>query len=246
MKYQPRTYRNYVGNDRRISFRVRVAETDLHIQADRNLEDRARGLVLKYRWEIEQYIRSYPDFAVTLEPWKSRRPAPAIIRDMIEAGQSAGVGPMAAVAGVISEYVGRDLLELSEEVVVENGGDVFIKTSNPAIIGIYAGQSPFSLRVGLKIQPEIHPVAVCTSSGTVGHSLSLGSADAVCVVSDACHFADASATSVANHVRSRDDIPSAVEFGKRLSHVRGIVVIRNEQIGMWGDLELVPLTGKNG
>jgi len=102
---------------------------------------------------------------------------------MASAGEKAGVGPMAAVAGAIAEHVGIDLLGHTHEVVVENGGDVFFKTNGPVTIGIFAGNSPVSLGMGLRVYPGKKPLSVCTSSGTVGHSLSFGkSGCGLCVV----------------------------------------------------------------
>jgi ApbE superfamily uncharacterized protein (UPF0280 family) len=129
---------------------------------------------------------------------------------------------------------------------VENGGDIFIKTDGPIIISIFAGTSPLSLRVGLRLDCGVKPFGVCTSSGTVGHSLSLGKADAVSVVSESCALADAAATAVGNLVNSKTDIRPALNFGKSITGVEGIVVIIGEDIGMWGELEVVPLKGEKG
>ena len=68
---------------------------------------------------IESYIALYPGFATALTPWHSPIPAPTIIADMIKAGEITGVGPMAAVAGAIAQYVGKGLLAHSDEVIVE-------------------------------------------------------------------------------------------------------------------------------
>ena len=180
------------------SCRLAVKETDLFVYASKPLEGVIKESVLRHRGYIEAYIQNHPEFADTLEPWRISGPAPDIIRDMAESGKKAGVGPMAAVAGAIAERVGFDLLLHADKVVVENGGDIFLKTETPVTIGIFAGKSPLSLRIGLRVHPDKKPVAVCTSSGTVGHSLSLGGADAVCVISDSCPLADAVATSVGN------------------------------------------------
>lgn len=239
--HQPRIYRDAIDPKRRSFFRVRVKETDLFIHAPENLELLARDLILKYRSHIEGYISQHPDFEGSLVPFRADQPAPAIILDMIAAGRMAGVGPMAAVAGAIAEYVGRDLLYRSPEVVVENGGDVFVKTDAPLTIAVFAGRSPLSMKVGLKIDASMNAVAVCTSSGTVGHSLSFGFADAVCVVSPSCPLADASATAIGNIVRSATDIQKAVAFGKKISGITGILIIKGDKLGAWGDLELVPV-----
>jgi len=241
MKHQEHTYRRLVNRGQLVSFRVTVKETDVLIHADRPLEDITKELILKYRGYIEAYIQQHPEFAKTLRPWRISGPAPLIVKDMAAAGEKAGVGPMAAVAGAVAEHVGRELLAHSKEVIVENGGDVFLKTSGPVTTGIFAGSSPLSLRIGLRIDPMSKPLAVCTSSGTVGHSTSMGKADAVCVVSGSCSLADAAATSIGNRVESKEDIQQALDFGQQLEGVTGVIVIIGDAIGMWGELEVVPL-----
>ncbi|MCK5507605.1 MAG: UPF0280 family protein, partial [Desulfobacterales bacterium] len=138
--------------------------------------------------------------------------------------------------------VGLDLLSFSDEVVVENGGDIFLKTNEPIKIGIFAGKSPLSLRIGFQIDSIKKPVAICTSSGTVGHSFSLGNADAVCVLSESCSLADAAATSIGNHIKSKADIQKAVDIGKNIEGVNGIAIIMDDEIGLWGKLELIPVS----
>jgi uncharacterized protein len=201
---------------------------------------------LEKRGYIENYIKRYPEFARTLEPWRVSSFEPVIIGDMAVAGEKAGVGPMAAVAGAIAEHVGIDLLQYSREVVVENGGDIFLKSDVPVIVGIFAGKSRLSLRMGLRIESAGKPISICTSSGTVGHSLSLGKADAVCVVSESCCLADAAATSIGNRVKSKAHIQQAVDFGKLIEGVKGIVVIIEDEVGIWGDLKVVPLDLEKG
>jgi uncharacterized protein len=245
-KSQKRSYRNLISKSNLVAFRVTVKETDLFVQASTPLEDITRELVLEKRGYIENYIKKHPEFARTLQPWHVTAFEPVIIRDMALAGEKAGVGPMAAVAGAIAEHVGIDLLRYSHEVGVENGGDVFLKSDDPLTVGIFAGRSPLSLRMGVRIESGGSPIAVCTSSGTVGHSLSLGKADAVCVVSDSCCLADAAATSIGNRVKSKGHIQPAVDFGKHIEGVRGIVVIIEDEIGIWGDLEVVPLNLEKG
>ena len=239
--FQKRSYRNLVLKDNLIGFRVTVKETDLFVQALKPLEDITRELILENRGYIENYIKRYPEFARTLKPWRVKGPEPMIINEMALAGAKAGVGPMAAIAGSIAEHVGSGLLKHSDEVVVENGGDVFLRLDNPVTIGIFAGASPLSLRVGIRVESRGKPISICTSSGTVGHSLSLGIADAVCVVSDSCSLADAAATSIGNRVTSKTHIQPAIDFGKHIEGVRGIVVIMGDDVGIWGELNVVPL-----
>lgn len=242
--HEPRTYRHHTETDSLVSFTVTVKETDLFVLAGRPLEEVVLDSVLRHRGYLETFISQHPGFAVSLAPWLFSGPMPGIVSDMILAGIKAGVGPMAAVAGAVAERVGTDLLRHSKEVIVENGGDVFIKTDSPVTVGIFAGKSPLSMKIGLKVHLTERPIAVCTSSGSVGHSLSLGRADAVCVVSASCSLADAAATAIGNRIHTRTDIQRGIEFGKSISGVGGVLIILGDQIGVWGELELVPLRGK--
>ena len=246
VEHQEKFYRHRVKADRTTCFRVAVKETDLWVHADRDYTEQVREKVLQQRRYIEDTIRQHPEFADTLLPWRTRVPLPHIVADMIRAGEAAGVGPMAAVAGAIAEQVGKSLLQLSRQVVVENGGDVFQNTVDPIVTGIYAGRSPLSMKIGIRVGGEKRSIGVCTSSGTVGHSLSLGSADAVSVVASSCALADAAATSIANQIHMRTDIEDAIAFAKAIAGVEGAVVIKGDRIGAWGNLEIVPLAPADG
>lgn len=241
---QRRTYRRLVQADQLAAFQVMVKETDLMIHAGRELKRIARELILEQRRYLEAFIDRHPEFAATLQPWQLEGPAPAIVTEMTAAAEIARVGPMAAVAGAMAQRVGQGLLEYTDEVIVENGGDTFIQTKRSVNVGIFAGDAALSLRFGLRIPARDQPVSVCTSSGTIGHSLSMGRADAVCVVCRSAAVADAVATSLGNRVQSAADIGAVIEIGKRISGIQGLVVIVDDQIGFWGSLELVPLAEK--
>jgi ApbE superfamily uncharacterized protein (UPF0280 family) len=241
------TYRRQHQKKGLVSFDITVKETNLNIQAqtDRidlpNLSDRAIRATLKYRQYIETHIRQYPEFATALAPLPLPMLAPAIVMDMIDAGIKADVGPMAAVAGAMAEYVGRELLAFSPEILVENGGDIFVRSASETVFSIYAGDSPLSMTMGILIDRQAAPFAMCTSSGTLGHSKSFGTADAVTVVAASCSLADAAATALCNRVQDKGDIEQTLDQGKQIQGIQGIVIIKDEQIGLWGDLKLVRL-----
>lgn len=239
---QYRTYRSLVSHKKLANFRVVVKETDLLVRADKPLETETKDLVLRYRIPLERYLEQHPEFVRAMVPWPRDQLAPPIVRTMIAASQKAGVGPMAGVAGAIAEYVGRDLLSYSKDVVVENGGDIFIKTGFPLVAAIFAGKSPLSNKIGVRIDSPKSPVAVCTSSGTLGHSLSLGRADAAVVISDSAALADAAATAIGNKVSSPHEIEAAIAFGQKIEGVLGIVVIVDSKIGFWGNVELTRIS----
>jgi ApbE superfamily uncharacterized protein (UPF0280 family) len=236
--YQPRTYRHWIDDTDLVPFAVTIKETDLYIRATADLHRKASRIVHKYRYQIEGYINKHPTFKASLEPLEMPEYAPDIVKEMIRAGASAGVGPMAAVAGAIAEYVGRELLTYSPEIIVENGGDIYLKTSKNRVAGIFAGDSPLSRKLGLAIDAADTPIGICTSSGTVGHSLSYGNADAVVVLSESTALADAAATAVGNRVMVTVDIDSAIEFGKTITGLKGLVIIKGDKTGVWGDIKL--------
>lgn len=239
--FDNRTYRQFHRKKGLIPFNVTVRETNLNIQADRDLSEPAMRSVLKYRGFIESFALDHPEFLHAMTPLPVPDIAPEIVREMMAAAKTANVGPMAAVAGALSEFTARDLLIRSDEVVVENGGDIFIKSHTPTTFAVFAGKSPLSLKTGIRIDSLPYAYAVCTSSGTVGHSKSFGTADAVTVFSRSCCLADAVATALGNRISRKADIEPAIHEGKKIPGVAGILIIKGEQIGIWGDMELVPL-----
>jgi hypothetical protein len=239
--YEKRIYRNLVKTNDLVKFEVMVKETDLLIRAESDLSREARESVLKYRHQLETYIAMKPEFEKSLVPLKDDPYASEIVQEMIQTSQRAHVGPMAAVAGAIAEFVSKDLLTLSKEVIVENGGDIYLATSKERTIGIYAGDSPLSLKLGISIRPEESPLSICTSSGTVGHSLSFGKADAVCILSKSGALADAAATAVGNIVRKKKDIELGLQRGKEIEGVLGTLIIIGEKMGVWGNIKLTDL-----
>jgi ApbE superfamily uncharacterized protein (UPF0280 family) len=220
---------------------VAVKETDLYILAQSALEQETREAVIQLRQQLEQYIRVNPLFQTSLVPLPADPRAPRIVKEMLAAAQQAGVGPMAGVAGAMAAFVGAALLAFSPEVVVENGGDIFLQTGAERTIGIFAGASPLSMRMGIRVPAERQPLGVCTSSATVGSSLSLGRADAVCVISPSATLADAAATALGNMVQEKGDIERALEAGRKIPGVEGAVIIVHDALGAWGKYELVKL-----
>lgn len=238
MNYQERIYRNRVSNNGLTSFQICVRQTDLLISCDKSLSRKVLESVYIYRGYIESYVKNHPDFLTSLSPVRTDDLAPPIIRDMLKAAFAANVGPMASVAGAISEYVANDLLKISQNVIVENGGDIFLKTQREARVGIFAGSSPLTYKLNLLLKPAQMPLGVCTSSGTVGHSLSFGNADAVSVISKSSTVADAAATAIGNLVKGKGDIRTALEKGIEIEGVLGALIIIGDQFGVIGDVEL--------
>jgi uncharacterized protein len=238
MPYEHRTYRDYSASEGLVSFTVAVKDTDLFISAERKLEKEALDAAMQTRYILETYIQGRPEFQTSLAPLTDDPFAPPLVQAMLQAAAACNVGPMAAVAGAVADYVGAELLKHGREVIVENGGDIFFKISRPVTIGIFAGSSPLSERIGIKIGPSNDPFGICTSSGTVGPSLSFGTADAATIRANSAALADAAASAVGNAVKTADDIQKALDLGQSLGCIDGIIIIKDDKLGVWGNMEL--------
>ncbi|BDZ67774.1 hypothetical protein GCM10025860_12220 [Methanobacterium ferruginis] len=198
------------------------------------------GYILRQREELKNYIKMHKDFQTSLEPLKVGV-APPVVKMMGKASAIAGVGPMAAVAGTISQLSLNFLLnQKAKYVIVDNGGDVALKTNQDVVMGLYAGESSLSGKIGFKIKHNKTPMGICTSSGTVGHSISFGRADSVTVFASEASTADALATSIANHATGDVDgeivencLGKAEEFRE---YFRGVLVVVGEAAGTVGKI----------
>jgi len=241
-----RYYRNWINNNHLKKFHISYKETDLLIRAPQRLPDFSLQVVKKLRKKLDSYIKNNQTFLKTLNPVKSDNTAPPEIKKMIKSSIKVNTGPMAAVAGLFAEKVGKTILKKNnqhKEVIVENGGDIFLSLKNDPIIGVYAGKkSPFTNTLGIKIAADLTPLGICTSAGTVGPSLSKGKSDAVIVVSPKPTLADAAATALGNKIQTEKDIKQAINYGQKIDDIIGLVIIKNDKIGAWGKLELVNLS----
>jgi len=234
----PTAYRKLVKNKDLVSFEVTVKETNILFSAERLLRKETVESIVRHRRYLESYIERHPLFQTTLKPYPVTKSMPPIIRSMAEAGIEARVGPMAAVAGAIAEYVGKDLLKFSPQIIAENGGDIFIKSEVERTISIYSEKSQFGSGIGIEIDPRQTPIGICSSSGTMGHSLSFGNADQVTILSSSTALADAMATSVCNRVKSKSDVEEAIAFCQTIPAVKGVLIIIDDYLSAWGDIRI--------
>lgn len=235
--YQPRTYRGDSGAEDLVAWRIVIAETDLHLQAERELRELSLAAAREARGQIEREIARRPEFATSLHPVEAPEDAAPLVAEMYAAAALAGVGPMAAVAGAVAQWVGEALLPESAQVIVENGGDIFLATEAERLVAIQAGRSPFSGKLALVMAPGTR-AGVCTSSGTVGHSYSAGRADAAVVVAENAALADAVASGLGNRVLVPEDAEGAVQWALEVAGVTGALVVCGLQLAAGGGVEL--------
>ena len=234
-----------MGEGRFASFTTGYKDTDLWIGVDpesyrEEMKEFCYDRIKFYRVELENWLAIDPQYGKSLTPYKPSASCPKMALEMAQAAKKAGVGPMAAVAGAFSERLGNDLKNKFhiQEMAIENGGDIFLSILNPMILSVYAGNSPLSGKIGIQIPQGTGQIGVCTSSGTVGPSLSFGKADAVMVACKNTALADAWATALGNRVKSSVDIDKVLKFTELLEEILSVVIICGGSVGIRGKFEM--------
>jgi ApbE superfamily uncharacterized protein (UPF0280 family) len=239
-------WRSYRGRCRpargEIAFQVVVEQTDLWVVAESDLSRTVHALVNECRGLLSAYIAWHPDFLTSLQPVEVEPGAPEIVQAMARAGQACGVGPMAAVAGAIAQWVAQRCVEKSSNLLVENGGDLFLCSTRERVIGLLVDPTQ-NMGLGLRLTPPDFPCSLCSSSATIGHSLSLGRGNLLVTRSRDAALADAAATALNNLVAGPQDLGLVMDQARRLADkgLDGVFAQCGEEVGIWGKMELVSL-----
>jgi ApbE superfamily uncharacterized protein (UPF0280 family) len=222
------------------SYEVHYRQTNLWVRSQGIFQKEILATVIKSHNEILAYAGREPRFLSALTPLPFDDTAPPIVKTMLRAASEAGVGPMAAVAGAIAERVGKMLMNMSpSDVIVENGGDCFIYSTENVVVGVYGGKKArLAKPIMVKLRRDQLPISVCTSSSFIGHSLSFGKAHAATVFSKDGAFADAVATAIANSLKNPSDIEPVLNRWGSHPKITAIVAIVEQFIGFYGDIEL--------
>jgi hypothetical protein len=244
-KFVARTYRTQFNSLRFSSFEVKYKETDLWIGIDstsfnEEMKTVAAAKTEELRKKLDNYIETEPFFKKSLKPFQPSETAPAEAKAMAAATEIAGVGPMASVAGLFAREVGEAILQnfSVEEMVIENGGDIFAVIKNELVLSVFAGESPLSEKIGLVIPAETGKIGICTSAGTVGPSLSFGKADAVVVICRDAVLADAFATAFGNKVKSPNDVEKVINQSEKYPEILSMLIVCEDKVGIRGDFEI--------
>lgn len=245
MEYIQRTYRQHFRQDRWACFIVKYKESDLWIGINKNSWKRemiafSEQFIRQLRQEMDTWISKNTKYAQALVPYPVSADAPGIFREMATVAEKSGIGPMSAVAGAVARKLGEALQDhfQVEEILIENGGDIYANTNRDIDIAVFAGTSPLSEKVGLHIEARYAPLGICTSSGTVGPSLSFGKADAVMIICQDVLLADTYATAFANTIQTADDITPCIEEISKHTDILSAIAIKGDKIGICGQFEL--------
>lgn len=241
MEYRERSYRSRFSNDERRWFCVKFLESDLWIGVDRgsyraSMEADTYAMLVDLRRQMDAYLLMDPQYKTALTPYDAGLEAPNILKEMSRVSHKTGIGPMSAVAGAVAKKVAEFLG--TQEVIVENGGDIYAQAASDMDISVFAGQSPLSEKIGLHIPAAEFPLGICTSSGTVGPSLSLGRADAVMIVCKDVLLADSYATAMANRIKTVNDLQSVIDRISALPEILGAIAVKDDRMAISGRFEL--------
>lgn len=236
-----RSYRSRAHADLQ-AFQIVIEETDLWIAAQQDLSTPIAAYVRQLRGQIQAQGAIFPDFLTTLVPWETTAHAPAIIQRMTAAAKLVHVGPMAAVAGVIAQMVVEKFSCQSPNLLVENGGDIYISSTSHRYIGILNIPDQ-KLKLAVPVQAHEFPCAFCASSAKIGQALSFGNADLVVVRSKDGALADAAATALANMLHKAQDMDLVLAQGKKWQTlgIDGLFAQCQGKIGLWGQMELATI-----
>ena len=249
MIFEPKTYRNSFSKERFQSFIITYKEADLWVGIDPDsFQEEMKELALstlKAIWdELGAYFEIDPFFKKSLKPCPLKDTAPSIAKQMASVGEKAGVGPMASLKAIICELVGKALLEnfSIREMVIENGGKLFVSLQNPLTVSIFAGDSPLSGMVGLEIKAEQTPLGVCTFAQTERTPMNFGKADAVIVASKDPAMADAFTTALGNLIKKPGNVEKVLKRADNVPEILAAVLVCEDQIGIRGEFELKMLS----
>jgi len=235
--YEERFYRKNISS--KFKLEISHRESDLLISTDKEVSSEiAQEILLGYYSQIEEYIKRNPDFKNSLSPVAFDDSVPPIVKRMVESSQITKIGPFASVAGAIALYVGEAILEFCEEVVVENGGDIFLKINAPKLLGVYLGDGFSPKHLTLKLKNKDHAFGIASSSSVIGPSLNFGKANLLTVVCQDAILADGFATALSNKIKNSQDAEALIQEVKKLNLVEGILIAIDSKIYLWGDLEI--------
>ena len=210
---------------------------DSHLKIYCREYDLVTEALVSKRQELEAYILRHPEFQTSLTPVKLLADAPAIAVQMAKASEATGLGPMASVAGILAQIGVEAAKEVGcREAIVENGGDMYVMSPTPVTIGMYAGDNSIGAQLGFSLTPEELPLAICSSSSKMGHSLSFGDCDLATVVAKDAALADSAATLVCNTITNENNVEQVLEKVGQIEGIGGILVVKNNKIGLWGNL----------
>jgi ApbE superfamily uncharacterized protein (UPF0280 family) len=241
--YRPDTdksiYRNKISSRQKYNWRILYKYSDIFVSSDRDVSSKLKKLTKEIYSVLESHMKEDPSFKKSLSPVESKPQYHYVIKTMCAKSALFNVGPMAAVAGAVCDFIASGLDSFCRCLIIENGGDVYIKSDKDIDVGVYLRNRHFADKIYLRIKADDMPCGLCSSSGSFGHSLSMGKSDLVTILAESTISADLAATSVANNINSPKDILKTINSYKTIKGIKGILIIKDDKLGIWGNIELM-------
>ncbi len=231
-------YRKKISSHTHYKWHIMFKHSDLYVACNKDILNPLIKHLSAFYKAIEAAAAHDPAFVKSFSPVRKNQAYSPIINEMIAKTALFGVGPMASVAGAVCDYIGRKLMGQCRTLIIENGGDVFIKSDHDVTAGAYTVTKDLSDKLKLKISYKQTPCGLCSSSGTFGHSISLGKSDLATVLGSTTMVADAAATALANRIAESEDIQAAIDALKGHNGIRGLLAIKDKKVGIWGQITL--------
>lgn len=237
--YEEGTYPNRTQSGDLIQFRVVQGETDLLVCCDKDIPHIADAAVKKIRIELTRYTAQDPAFETSYKPIKPGPNAPQIVKDIIRTTAKAGLGPIAGVGGAMAEYAGKEILKAAKQVIVENGGCIFIRSDIPRTVSLFTKDADPSGKLSIEVDPEDTPIGICVLAGASLNSPDPGVADAVLVSARSAVAAGAAAAVLSGIIKKERDIEAAMEAAKKMRNIKGALLVKGDRMGIWGKVKLI-------
>jgi uncharacterized protein len=232
-------YRNNVRTGGKYHWKITYKYSDLLLSSDKDIVRLIEEPIKEIYCYLRRCFKEDPSFLKSLSPVSIKPGYPEIIKKMCLLSAEFNVGPMAAVAGTVNEFLAEKLNKYCGNLIIENGGDLYLRSRKDLILGIYVKNNYFKDGISIRIKAGNMPCGVCASSGTFGHSLSLGKCDLAVVLSKSAITADSAATAVANSISCKDDVLTSIEHFRNFRGINGLLLIKDDKIGLWGNIELI-------
>lgn len=221
--------------------KIDIDETHIRLTSDLASHDLKR-YIFNIRNDLKNYIFRNAEFSISFEPLNMPdEDVSDIVLMMYESSIISDVGPMACVAGTISEMSLNYLIELeSQYSIVENGGDIAVVNDEKVLCGIFSNNNVLGNNIAFEINKRKKPLGICSSSGKIGHSISFGESDCVTVLGNSASICDGLATRIANSAQggsSEDRVVNALECGDDYREFfDSALIICGESVGTIGKL----------
>ncbi|MFB3738168.1 MAG: hypothetical protein ACE14W_04295 [Candidatus Velamenicoccus archaeovorus] len=213
------------------SFDIQVQDLVLHISAGGDVNEESRAAALSFWEQLQAYALRNPAVRTSKRPIRVPEDAPPVVRELVRAAGTAGVGPMFSFRGALTDHVGRFLARSTSELTVSCGGDYFIVARKRRKLTVH--RTPDGRTIAVVVRPSREGVGVSTAFGS-----GRAPVDGLAVLASSCMLADAAAAGVQALLSKPDGFHVALDYLKKVPGVDGGLLLQGDRIGVAGGVEI--------